>query len=153
KRIVCLTCPGDRRDEDARAIARKAAGKFDTYLCHMDEDLRGREPDEIPRIMRDELISLGVDPDCIDIIPEEMESVKQGLRSAGRGDLVLIFCSAVEEAWGEITGHPPTDAEPQEPMSNGVTAKSLTDDIEAFEVPDGFKIVRDERGVRLEPSQ
>ncbi|MEO1475848.1 MAG: cyanophycin synthetase, partial [Pseudomonadota bacterium] len=40
KRIVCLTCPGDRRDEDARAIARKAAGKFDTYLCHMDEDLR-----------------------------------------------------------------------------------------------------------------
>ncbi|UDM36828.1 hypothetical protein LH162_18080 [Mycobacterium ulcerans] len=34
RRIVGLTCPGDRRDEDATAIAAKVAGHFDTYICH-----------------------------------------------------------------------------------------------------------------------
>lgn len=153
KRIVCLTCPGDRRDEDARAIARKAAGQFDTYLCHMDEDLRGRDPEEFPRIMREELLSAGVHADCIQIIPDELESVKRSLVLAERGDLVLIFCSAVEEAWNEITGYAPAEADQREPEPNGAAGRSLTEDTGDFEVPEGFEIVRDERGVRLEPSQ
>ena len=40
RRIVVLAGPGDRRDEDLRAIARAVAGRFDHYVCRRDDDLR-----------------------------------------------------------------------------------------------------------------
>ncbi|MEO0884114.1 MAG: cyanophycin synthetase [Pseudomonadota bacterium] len=153
KRIVCLTCPGDRRDEDAEAIARCAAGKFDTYICHMDQDLRGRAADEIPKLMRDELIRCGVTEKQIEIVPDEMDSVQLALDVAERSDLVLIFCAAVEEAWNKITHFTPQDEEEKAPVieANGTTGKSIANGSSEFEVPEGFTLVRDERGVRLEP--
>ena len=44
KKIVCVTCPGDRRDQDIIDIANKVAGRFDTYICHGDDNTRGRAP-------------------------------------------------------------------------------------------------------------
>ena len=60
QRIVCITCPGDRRDEDVRAIAKTVAGHFNTYICHADDNPRGRAPDEVPKMIRATLIEAGV---------------------------------------------------------------------------------------------
>ena len=65
QRIVCVTCPGDRRDEDVRAIAATVAGHFNTYICHADDNPRGRAPDEVPKMIREALIEAGV--------PEELD--------------------------------------------------------------------------------
>ena len=73
QRIVCVTCPGDRRDEDVRAIAAKVAGHFDTYICHADDNPRGRAPDEVPKMIRAALIEAGV--------PEERDPILAGARS------------------------------------------------------------------------
>ncbi|MEM9839772.1 MAG: cyanophycin synthetase, partial [Pseudomonadota bacterium] len=62
KRIVCATCPGDRRDEDVIAISRTIAGHFDLYFCHADDDRRGRGKMEIQEMMAAELKAQGVDP-------------------------------------------------------------------------------------------
>ncbi len=51
RRIVVLAGPGDRRDEDLRAIAKAVAGRFDHYVCRRDDNLRERASDEVPRIM------------------------------------------------------------------------------------------------------
>src|SRR5277367_2249813 len=39
RRIVVVAGPGDRRDEDIRAIADKVAGRFDHYICRRDDGL------------------------------------------------------------------------------------------------------------------
>jgi cyanophycin synthetase len=145
KRIVCLTCPGDRRDQDIRAIARAAAGKFDRYLCHADDDRRGRGPSEVPDMIRDELIACGVSPAQIEAIPDEVESVDRALNLAGRDDLVLMFCAGIARAWKRIIYFRPEGAAaaPDQETQSGLDP--------AVEAPDGFVLVRDERGVWIAP--
>ena len=41
RRIVVFAGPGDRRDEDLRAISRAVAGRFDRYIVKRDDGLRG----------------------------------------------------------------------------------------------------------------
>ncbi len=144
KRIVGVTCPGDRRDEDVTANARAVAGKFDIYICHTDDDLRGRGPREIPEMMRDALIAEGVDPSSIEVIPSEIEAVDRALELARRNDLILLFCAGIARAWKRIIYFSPTD-KPDERVED--TPAPITD----IDVPDGYRIVSDERGVRLAP--
>ncbi len=142
KRIVCVTCPGDRRDEDVIANAEAVAGKFDIYICHTDDDLRGRRPREIPEMMRDALVAAGVDPSAIEVIPGELDAIDRALSLAKRNDLILLFAAAVARAWKRIIYFSPAD-KPEERIED--TSLTKTD----IDVPDGFEIVRDERGVRL----
>ncbi|MEO0879432.1 MAG: cyanophycin synthetase, partial [Pseudomonadota bacterium] len=142
KRVVCITCPGDRRDADVAANAKAVAGKFDVYICHTDDDLRGRGPREIPDMMRDALIAAGVDAAKIEVIPSESDALDRALELARRNDLLLLFCANVARAWKRIIYFSPAD-KPEERIEDSVSPVSDID------VPDGYRIVRDERGVRL----
>lgn len=143
KRIVCATCPGDRRDEDALAIAAKVAGHFDRYICHRDDDLRNRAPDEMPRLMRDALIANGVSPDAIQIVEEEQDALAAALNMAQRDDLILFFCEGITRSWKQIIQFTPAfQAEPEEDRA----ARHLQD---SFDIPDGYRVVTDERGVLI----
>lgn len=142
KRIVCVTCPGDRRDEDVSANAQAVAGKFDKYICHTDDDLRGRAPREIPEMMRDALIAAGVDADAIEIIPSEVDAIDRALELARRNDLLLLFCAGIARAWKKIIYFSPADKS-EERIEE--TAAPISD----IDVPEGYRIIRDDRGVRL----
>ncbi|GGY49409.1 cyanophycin synthetase [Parvularcula lutaonensis] len=146
KRIVCATCPGDRRDEDIRAIARAIANQFDLYLCHTDDDLRGRAEGEVQQIMVDELKKQGVDPTRIEVMKSEAESVDEALRRAGPDDLVLMFCAGVTRAWKQIVRFEPEHRPPADPAE--AEQKNLEAEID---VPEGYTIVSDDRGVWLAP--
>jgi cyanophycin synthetase len=104
RRLVVLAGPGDRRDEDLREMARVAAGRFDHYICRRDDGLRGRAPDEVPRIMAAALREFGVPDDRITLIPDEQEAVDAGLRMAEPGDLLLIFVDAITRSWKQVIG-------------------------------------------------
>ena len=144
KRIVCVTCPGDRRDEDVRAIAAKVAGKFDIYICHSDDNPRGRRPEEVPEMIRAELILRGVDPEAVLLVPEEERSVDTALNLARPNDLVLIFCDAITRCWKRIIYfHPVEKAAP-------VSAERLVA-AAGFDMPEGYRLLSDERGVRIVP--
>jgi len=54
RRIVVLAGPGDRRDDDLRAIAQAVAGRFDHYICRRDDTLRGRASGRGPIISEKE---------------------------------------------------------------------------------------------------
>ena len=71
KRVCVLSAPGDRRDEDIRAIARIAGKAFDHIILRRDDDLRGRGSDEIPRMMEAELLASGFPQSAIQVIPDE----------------------------------------------------------------------------------
>lgn len=144
KRIVCVTCPGDRRDEDIRAIAMAVAGNFDHYICHSDDNPRGRTPAEVPEMIKAVLMETGVSEEAIQIVPEEEKSVETALQLARPNDLVLIFCDGITRSWKRIIYFKPAEAPRPIPAEDKVAAAG-------FEVPEGHRILSDERGVRIVP--
>jgi cyanophycin synthetase len=102
RRIVVLAGPGDRRDEDLRAIADAVACRFDHYICRRDDDLRKRAPDEVPRMQSAALQARGVPSSAISIIPDEQEAIDAALHMARPGDLLLIFADALTRSWKQI---------------------------------------------------
>ncbi|GKN27177.1 cyanophycin synthetase [Klebsiella variicola] len=146
KKIVGVTCPGDRRDEDVTAIAAKVAGHFDRYICHRDDGLRGRAPDEMPRLMRAALIAHGVDDSAIHIVEQEEDALNTLLGMADRDDLVLFFCENITRSWKQIIHFKPSFADTTERV---VSAHHLQE--QTCDVPDGYKVISDARGLLIIP--
>jgi cyanophycin synthetase len=156
KRICVLAGPGDRRDEDLREMARIAATTFDHLVLRRDDDTRGRAPEEVPRILEEELLKVGYPAKNITVIPDEQEAIDAALRMARRGDLLLVFADVISRSWkqiiyfksdGEEAPRPrakPSSAPPP-PVAHPVAVKPLA-------VGDAFAgeaVIHDERGVRL----
>ena len=147
RRIIVLAGPGDRRDEDLRAIAEAVAGRFDHYICRRDDGLRGRDGDEVPMILARTLQAQGVPAEQISIIPDEQEAIDAALRMGRPGDLVLIFADALTRSWKQVIKFRSEGAaavrRPDAPVveRSFVTAEETASDMEG--------LVRDERGVRL----
>jgi len=152
RRIVVLAAPGDRRDEDMVEIGRLAAGEFDHYICRRDDKLRGREPDEVPKLIREGLTGAGVDEGLIELVPEEAEAVDRALDLAGKDDLVLIFGDDVSRSWNQITSYQSgfEAAVPEPGDERAGAAPLLLDEALPMDLDLGdAEIIRDERGVRL----
>ena len=82
RRLCVTSMPGDRRDEDVADAAAVLAGHFDHFICKADDRRRGRDHDEIPKMLKAGLIAGGVSEDAISIIPDEVEAVDAGLAMA-----------------------------------------------------------------------
>jgi cyanophycin synthetase len=102
RRIVVLAAPGDRRDQDIADIGRIAAGYFDRYILRRDDHLRGRQPDEVPHLLRDALLAAGVPAEQILVIPDEQAATDTALREAQPGDLLLVFADAITRSWKQV---------------------------------------------------
>jgi cyanophycin synthetase len=147
RRIIVMAGPGDRRDEDIRAIAEAVAGRFDHYICRRDDGLRGRDGDEVPMILARTLQAQGVQDDRISIIPDEQEAIDAALRMGRPGDLVLIFADALTRSWKQVIKFRPEGAAPaRKPDAPVVEASFVTAEETATELEG---LVRDERGVRM----
>ena len=164
-----MTLPGDRRNEDMAEAARIVAGKFDRYICRRDDNPRGRGHDEVPKIIRDALIENGVDPDRIEVIPEEDKAVTRALELGEAGDLILIFGDSITRTWKQIiyfnrspeeiaaeagkAAAPeappvPITAEPDDPLAKARPVADAPDLPEPVMVG-SLRLVRDDRGVRI----
>ena len=147
RRICVLAAPGDRRDEDIAEIGRTAAGHFDHYIVRRDDGLRGRKPDEIPRMLCSALLEAGVPAQAIDVIPDEQRAVDAALRMAKAGDLLLVFADALARTWQQVTRFVPEGATiaPGSPAAAPVEVDSGAQAV----LDEGRMLVRDRRGVRL----
>ena len=151
RKIAVLAAPGDRRDEDIKEVATKAAGHFDHYVCRRDDSLRGRGPAEVPEMLRSALIDAGVAEDAIQVIPSEAESVGAALRMGQSDDLILIFGDALTRTWNQITHFRPDSDSPAPEAPDDEVAGVELPDLPCDEVQLGGKVMRDERGVFLAP--
>ena len=162
RRLVVVAGPGDRRDEDIRDIARAVAGRFDHYICRRDDGLRGREPDEVPKMIAAVLREQGVREDQITLIPDEQEAIDAALRMGREGDLLLIFADALTRSWKQVIKFRPEGAPARQPPAPAPaaapapeagaddegdgSAAATTGDDTALAAAGG---VRDERGLRF----
>jgi cyanophycin synthetase len=147
KRIVVLSAPGDRRDEDIREIASIAAGHFDHFICRCDDNRRGRGDDEIAVMLKNKLLEDGISSDAIEVIPNEQEATARALEMAESGDLVLILADMIKRTWKQIiyfnSGARIEDATGKAPATIALP------EVEGFRFDDELEIISDERGVRL----
>jgi len=147
QRIVVLSAPGDRRDEDIREIAEIAAGHFDRFICRCDDNRRGRVDDEVAVMLKNKLLEEGVSADQIEVIPDEQEATARALEVAMPGDLILVLADAIKRTWKQIiyfnSGARAEDA----PKRSSVSVE--LPDTDDFNIHDDLEIISDERGVRI----
>lgn len=92
RRALLLGQAGNRDDPQLRALARAAveAVHFDRVIIKEELALlRGREPGDVPRVLADELLRLGVPPDQIELVPSELDGVQRAFAWAEDGDLLV----------------------------------------------------------------
>jgi cyanophycin synthetase len=147
RRIVVLSAPGDRRDEDIREIAEIAADHFDHFICRCDDNRRGRGKDEIAVMLKNALLEKGIESNRIEVIPDEQEATSRALQIAEPGDLILVLADAIKRTWKQIiyfNSEAKIDGGKTKPAINIELPE--TDD---FQFDSDLEIISDERGVRI----
>ena len=153
--------PAHRRARRARATAatrtcarsrRRSPGRFDHYICRRDDNLRGRGPDEVPRIMAATLLAAGVPQSAISVIPDEQAAIDAALRMGRPGDLLLVFSDALVRS---VEADHLLPAGRRAGAGAGAAAAAAAPVVEApmeAAAPLSLEgLIRDERGIRFAP--
>jgi cyanophycin synthetase len=90
-RVCVLGVPGDRADHIIRAAGAAAARGFERIIVREDEDLRGRKPGEVPRLLIDGVRSARPDA-SVEVVADEVEAIARALDVVGPVGLVVAFC-------------------------------------------------------------
>jgi cyanophycin synthetase len=147
RRIVVLSAPGDRRDEDIREIANIASGHFDHFICRCDDGRRGRGDDEVAVMLKNKLLENGISADQIEVIPSEQEATARALEMAETGDLILVLGDHIKRTWKQII-YFNSGAHAEDSGKKATTAIDLPD-TGGFQIDADIQIISDERGVRI----
>lgn len=93
RRLLVLGQAGDRDDEAIRELARAAWPLRPDRIVvkELPEMLRGRNPGEVPALLRDELLRLGAAPESVTIAGTELGGVREALAWARPGDLLILL--------------------------------------------------------------
>jgi cyanophycin synthetase len=84
---------GNRQDSDIAELARVAA-EFNPDLIVVKENeaqLRGRAPGEIPRLIRNELLRLGLQESALPVRDNELDAARYALQWARPGDVLALL--------------------------------------------------------------
>jgi cyanophycin synthetase len=101
RRVGVVTVPGDRRDEDIRAVGRLCAA-FDRVILKEDDDRRGRAPGEIARLLHAGLRDAGAADDAVEQVLDEEAAVAHALATCRGADLVVVLAEHVEPVLAQV---------------------------------------------------
>jgi len=91
--MMSMGVPGDRRDDDIREVARAVHDLAPDQVRVRDlvDYLRGRPPGEVPALLRETLLGLGMAGDAVREAGSELEVLREGLAWARPGDVIAII--------------------------------------------------------------
>jgi len=96
-KIGIITGTGDRRDEDIREMGKISAEMFDHIIIRQDKFLRGREADDIVRLLVEGIKQ--ADPyKSYEYIPKEIEALKHALDTAKPGSFITALSDVIDNA-------------------------------------------------------
>ena len=108
--IGMVSIPGDRRDEDLKAMGALATEIFDHIVFRERPDGRGREAGEVLRLMQDGAREAGCPAHRMAALLDEEEAVAHSLEVARPGDLVVLLPTKVEAVWNQVVEWQPIPA-------------------------------------------
>lgn len=96
-KIGIITGTGDRRDEDIRNLGKISAEMFDHIIIRQDKFLRGREADDIVRLLVEGI--QGHDPKkSYEYVPKEVEALKHAFTLAKPGTYIVALSDVITNA-------------------------------------------------------
>lgn len=91
KRLVgVIGMPGDRPDSAIAEVGAICAGCFDKLYIKEDSNSRGRQKDEVARILYNTAVNVGFDKANIKVIENELMALKDAVKEAKEGDLIVV---------------------------------------------------------------
>jgi cyanophycin synthetase len=103
--IGVIGMPGDRRDEDHREYGRLAAQAFDVIVVREDRNARGRKRGESAKLVLQGIKrAQAKGARCAEatVVVDEQEAAAEALRSARRGDLVMLCSDDVASVYRRV---------------------------------------------------
>lgn len=95
-KVISFACPSGRLETMYQQMARAVAGHFDLYFCN-DRMPKGNEkPDYYAPILRDELLTCGIEPQKVLLGKRGREAWEQVFGRCAPGDLLILLLSPVE---------------------------------------------------------
>ena len=124
---------------------------FTHFVCKADNNRRGRGHDEVPQLVRSNLLELGIDDANIAVVPDEVDAVNHALETAEEGDLLVITADDLTRTWKQITTFN-TD-QPKAKKTIPGTKVFVPGRAKRYELDEDEELIVDERGVRLARSE
>ena len=93
-RTVVINGTGDRRDEDIREFGRIAADNFDRIVIRTGNYLRGREPEDLHRLLQEGIAESDCSPQ-VRVIPEGRDAIHHAIKYGRKGELVVTLADKV----------------------------------------------------------
>lgn len=125
RQIGMVSIPGDRRDEDMRAMGEIAARTFDDIVLREDPGRRGRRPGEIIELLAQGVLRAGFNPQRLHRARNEAAAADQCLRMARAKDLVVLMPTEVDAVWRQVTTFVPPDRPEAAPAEGPAPATGL----------------------------
>jgi len=145
RKIIAVSSPGDRRDEDIFESTRILAGHYDHFILKADDNRRGRGDDEIPQLMKTGLLANGVAEGAITIIADEQEAIRHALEMGGEKDLLVVIGDNVARSWKQIVHFGDAQPTPSAQSDEAPEAATIYDAV----ADEDQSLISDDRGVRL----
>ena len=96
-KIGIITGTGDRRDEDIRDMGRLSAQMFDHIIIRQDKFLRGRQADDIVKLLVEGIHDANPQQ-SYEYIPKEMEALKHAFSLAKKGTFITALSDVIDNA-------------------------------------------------------
>lgn len=96
-KIGIITGTGDRRDEDIREMGKISAEMFDHIIIRQDKFLRGRQADDIVKLLVEGIHQHDANK-SYEYIPKEVEALKHALSLARPGAFVTALSDVIDNA-------------------------------------------------------
>jgi len=151
RRIMVMSTPGDRRDEDIHDSVKACLPAFTHFVLKADGNRRGRGHDEVPQLMRNYLLESGIDDVNITVIADEEPAVDFSLQMASDGDLVVITADDLQRTWKQIINL--NSDKPEYKKTIPGTKVYEPEKEKRYILDQDEEIIIDERGVRIATSE
>lgn len=121
-KVGIITAVGDRRNEDIRNIGFYAAQMFTEIIIRHDDDLRGRNSDELTALLMEGINK--TNPNIpVTIIPNEQEALQHAMNRAQNGAFIFICTEDTQKSVGFLKK---AKAESEEPGSQLFTLSKVS---------------------------
>lgn len=100
--VGVIGLPGDRENDSIKEVGNFCSQVFDQIYIKEDNDLRGREKNEVAQMLLDSILSHNYEKNNVKIIHDELAAMNEAISHAEKGDLVVVFYENLEPLKDEL---------------------------------------------------